>query len=115
MSIHTQKIDVETAASPCGPMRVPTQYASTVANSVMSSVDATAGSATAATVLVRDPLTSEPTVSYSPVIAVARPSRGSIGNAAAGVVSGGRVSTTEAGSAVSLTSAGPPRLPRSAR
>ena len=52
MSIHTQKIDVETAASPTGPMRVPTQNASTVAKSVMSIVDATAGSATAATVLV---------------------------------------------------------------
>ena len=61
MSIHTQKIDVETAASPCGPMRVPTQNASTVAKSVMSSVDATAGSATAATVRVSEPLTSDVT------------------------------------------------------
>ncbi len=69
MIIQTQKIDVETAASPCGPMRVPTQNASTVANSVMSSDDATAGSATAATVRVSDPLTSDVTDGDALVIA----------------------------------------------
>jgi hypothetical protein len=41
-----QKTAVETAASPAAPIRVPTQYASADANSVMRRFEATAGSAT---------------------------------------------------------------------
>src|SRR6185503_16981940 len=47
---HTQKIDVVTAAIPAEPMRVPTQNASTDANTVINNVDATAGSAVLSTV-----------------------------------------------------------------
>jgi hypothetical protein len=43
---QTQKIAVDTAASPSGPMRVPTQYASIDAKSVIRRFDATAGMAT---------------------------------------------------------------------
>ena len=46
MIIQIQKSDVDTAASPAEPMRVPTQNASTDENSVINSDDATAGSAT---------------------------------------------------------------------
>src|SRR5689334_9364664 len=44
--IQIQKSDVDTAASPDGPILVPTQKASTDENSVINSDDATAGSAT---------------------------------------------------------------------
>src|SRR5690349_11376744 len=44
--IQIQNSDVETAASPAAPILVPTQNASTDANNVISSDDATAGSAT---------------------------------------------------------------------
>ena len=43
MIIQIQNSDVETAARPSAPSRVPTQNASTDANSVISSDDATAG------------------------------------------------------------------------
>ena len=46
MIIQIQNTDVDTAASAVGPRRVPTQNASTLENSVISSVDATGGSAT---------------------------------------------------------------------
>jgi hypothetical protein len=48
--IQIQKSDVDTAARPSEPSRVPTQNASTDAKSVMRSDDATAGSATRAIV-----------------------------------------------------------------
>src|ERR1051325_5561738 len=52
--IQIQNIEVETAASPAGPIRVPTQNASTDANSVISTDDATAGSATLMIVVLRE-------------------------------------------------------------
>ena len=49
--LRRQRSDVDTAAKPSAPSRVPTQNASTEANSVISSDDATAGMATRAIVL----------------------------------------------------------------
>ena len=46
MIIQIQKSDVDTAARPAAPIFVPTQNASTDEKSVISSDDATAGSAT---------------------------------------------------------------------
>src|SRR5690242_3916065 len=80
--IQIQKSDVETAANPSEPMRVPTQNASTDAKSVMSSDDATAGSATRAIVLPNESETRWAAVRPSATPTVARPSRASTGTLA---------------------------------
>src|SRR5688572_11871545 len=86
-----QNTEVDTAASPSAPTRVPTQYVSIDVNTVMSTVDAIAGSATRTIVRGSESPTSC-AAGYSAVAATgASPSRGSNGSAAAGVGSpGGR-------------------------
>lgn len=80
MIAQIQNSDVETAASPAEPRRVPTQKASTDEKSVISSDDATAGSATRRIVWRNLPLTSC-AAANSPVSATgAMPSCASTGN-----------------------------------
>src|SRR5688572_32730512 len=88
MMSQIQKIDVATAASALGPMRVPTQKASTDAKSVMSSVDATAGIASRATVFGNASLTRCAAAGRSGTATGAMPSCGSNGSAAARVSDG---------------------------
>ena len=83
MIIQIQKSDVDTAASAAAPMRVPTQNASTDENSVISSDDATAGSATRR-IVARSESETRCAASPSPVTATgAIPSCVSTGSAVA--------------------------------
>ena len=58
IAIQIQKALVDTAASPADPTCVPTQYASTVPNSVISRFDATAGSPKRQITWASDPVAS---------------------------------------------------------
>src|SRR5947208_2547017 len=80
--IQIQNNEVDTAASPSEPRRVPTQNASTDANSVISSEDATAGNATRAMVLPNESLMRCAAVRPSETPTGARPSRDSTGTLA---------------------------------
>src|ERR687896_824864 len=104
MTSQIQNMDVDTAASPSGPTRVPTQYVSIDVNTVMRSVDAIAGTATRT--IVRGSESPTSATACSPVTATgASPSRGSNGNPAAGVgLPGGRGPRSSRGGALMASS-----------
>src|SRR5688500_11192580 len=78
MMSQIQKSDVETAASASAPRYRPTPSASTVAKTVMSRADATAGNATRRIVAPRGSRV-RPAIAYSPVTATgATPASASI-------------------------------------
>ena len=84
MIIQIQKSEVETAASPAGPILVPTQNASTDENSVIKSDEATAGLATRRMVWRSESRTRCAASRPSPTATVAMPSWISTGSDGAG-------------------------------
>jgi hypothetical protein len=80
MIIQIQNSEVDTAASPAAPMRVPTQNASTDEKSVIRSDDATAGAATERIVARSEPATRCAASTRSATATGAMPSCGSTGS-----------------------------------
>src|SRR3982751_2754954 len=96
MTIQIQNTAVDTAARPRAPIRVPTQNASTEANTVMSTFEATAGSASRRMTAPNESSTTLASRAAPASQTVAAPSCASNGNAAAGAVSDGRATISPA-------------------